>query len=76
MSKKQGYKASTPNTSKGLKTHGSFKNDGQKPGKKAMVGKEKIKNQEQYTFMKKVVNDLRKQGLRKQNMLPGTGAFH
>jgi hypothetical protein len=37
MAKSVGYKPSTPNTNKGLKTHGSFKNAGQKSGRKGAV---------------------------------------
>lgn len=35
------YKGASTNQNKGHATHGSFKNSGQKPGKKALVRKEK-----------------------------------
>lgn len=77
--KKLGYKAPSTNVNKGYKTHGSFKNVGQKDGKhgaiKAKPAKEQVRNQDTHTYMKKVVNDLRKQGKRRINMLPGSGAF-
>ena len=82
MSKSIGYKPTTPNTNKGLKTHGKFGNSGQKSGKHGANGskpaKEKLASQDSHTFMKKVVKGMRAEGtkLRRINMLPNSGAFH
>ena len=82
-----GYKDIPTNKNIGGKTHGKFVSSvhgtHQKLGRKGAI-KEKPAHEtrtnhtpeDQLVFMKKVVNTMRKQGKRKINMLPGTGAFH
>jgi hypothetical protein len=81
MAKDKGYHAAHTNKNQGQKTHGKFKNDGQKKGHsgpiKTKPAKEKDSgvNADTHQYMNKVVADLRKQGKRRINMLPGSGAF-
>lgn len=76
MSKKIGYKPAPANKNIGGKTHGSFKNDGQKQGRKAPAAKEKPADMTAEKFMKKTIEDFRKQGKRRIQMMPDGGAFH
>ena len=80
MARSLGYKAAPTNIHKGYKTHGDFKNSGQKAGKHGANKsvKESVKNQDTNAYMKKVIKGLRADGtkLRRINMLPNTGAFH
>jgi hypothetical protein len=78
MSKKIGYKPVSSNQNRGYATHGSFKNVGQKDGKKTTVGKEQGRKDEALSFMKKTIRGLRAEGskLRRIQMLPQSGAFH
>lgn len=72
MSKKIGFKAAKIRSD----DKGSHNSGGQKEGKKAVVGKEKATPLPAHEQMKKVIADFRKQGKRRINMLPDTGAFH
>lgn len=80
MSRKLGYKAAPTNKNVGNKTHGSFKNDGQKSGKHGAIAskpaKEDLKNTDSLTYMKKTIAEMRKNGKRRIQMMPDSGAYH
>lgn len=88
MAKAIGYRPVPTNKNIGGKTHGSFKNSGQKSGdhgakskigaQKSGYAKEKLANMDAHTFMKKTIKGMRSEGtkLRRIQMMPNSGAFH